>query len=430
MAQQTINIGTTANDGTGDPLRTAFSKLNDNTTELYAGQSLSLASDELTLTRADGTTSTVDLSPYLDEDARAISSGTLNGGTGIVTFTRDDASTFTLDLSALLDDTNIVTSVNTQTGAVVLDADDIDDTSTTNKFTSSADISKLAGIEAGAEVNTVDSVNSQTGAVSLGTSDVVSNNEITAAMIVDNVQLEGTESVGVPSGTTEQRPGSPSAGMFRYNSTSNEFEGYTTEWGAIGGGDLSNIYVDTFTGDGSTTGFTASQSISTENNTQIYIDGVYQSKSNYSTSGTTVTFTTAPPNGSAIEMIHVKSIALTTVADDSISYEKIDDEFKTLDVLTAGATVDVNFDAAQVFTLTPNQSTTLNITNPKIGITKSVIVTGAGGSYTLAFTVGGSSGTFNLIAGEYDDTSSIKNFIQIICVSATEFWYSISQIAS
>lgn len=36
MAQQTINIGTTANDGTGDPLRTAFDKVNDNFTELYA----------------------------------------------------------------------------------------------------------------------------------------------------------------------------------------------------------------------------------------------------------------------------------------------------------------------------------------------------------------------------------------------------------
>ena len=35
MAQQTINIGTTANDGTGDPLRTAFDKVNDNFTELY-----------------------------------------------------------------------------------------------------------------------------------------------------------------------------------------------------------------------------------------------------------------------------------------------------------------------------------------------------------------------------------------------------------
>jgi hypothetical protein len=36
MAKQTINIGTTANDGTGDPLRTAFDKVNDNFTELYA----------------------------------------------------------------------------------------------------------------------------------------------------------------------------------------------------------------------------------------------------------------------------------------------------------------------------------------------------------------------------------------------------------
>ena len=36
MARQTINIGTTANDGTGDPLRTAFDKINDNFTELYS----------------------------------------------------------------------------------------------------------------------------------------------------------------------------------------------------------------------------------------------------------------------------------------------------------------------------------------------------------------------------------------------------------
>lgn len=118
------------------------------------------------------------------------------------------------------------------------------------------------------------------------------------------------------------------------------------------------------------------------------------------------------------------------IVDDTVSYEKIDNEFTTSSVLTAGATVDVDFDAAQVFTLTPNQNTTLNITNPKIGITKCVIMTGAGGSYTLAFTVGGASGTFNKIAGDYDDTSGAKNFIQIICVDSTEFWYSISQIAS
>jgi hypothetical protein len=35
MAKQVINIGSVANDGTGDPLRTAFDKVNDNFTELY-----------------------------------------------------------------------------------------------------------------------------------------------------------------------------------------------------------------------------------------------------------------------------------------------------------------------------------------------------------------------------------------------------------
>ena len=35
MSKQTIGIGTSANDGTGDPIRTAFTKVNDNFTEVY-----------------------------------------------------------------------------------------------------------------------------------------------------------------------------------------------------------------------------------------------------------------------------------------------------------------------------------------------------------------------------------------------------------
>lgn len=35
MTQQIIDIGDSANDGTGDPLRTAFEKINDNFTQLY-----------------------------------------------------------------------------------------------------------------------------------------------------------------------------------------------------------------------------------------------------------------------------------------------------------------------------------------------------------------------------------------------------------
>ena len=35
MSQEIINIGAAANDGTGDPLRTAFDKVNNNFTQLY-----------------------------------------------------------------------------------------------------------------------------------------------------------------------------------------------------------------------------------------------------------------------------------------------------------------------------------------------------------------------------------------------------------
>ena len=46
-----------------------------------------------------------------------------------------------------------------------------------------------------------------------------------------------TSSVTIPSGTTAQRDGSPAVGMFRHNSTLNQFEGYNNgAWGAIGGG--------------------------------------------------------------------------------------------------------------------------------------------------------------------------------------------------
>jgi hypothetical protein len=41
MAQQTINLGTSANDGTGDNLRSAMDKTNDNFTELYGANSVS-----------------------------------------------------------------------------------------------------------------------------------------------------------------------------------------------------------------------------------------------------------------------------------------------------------------------------------------------------------------------------------------------------
>lgn len=58
MAQQVINIGGTANDGTGDPLRTAFTKTNQNFAELYAksaaGSNLDLSDNKIESINSNG----------------------------------------------------------------------------------------------------------------------------------------------------------------------------------------------------------------------------------------------------------------------------------------------------------------------------------------------------------------------------------------
>ncbi|MDB4614525.1 hypothetical protein OAH18_02420, partial [bacterium] len=50
-----------------------------------------------------------------------------------------------------------------------------------------------------------------------------------------------TDAFHVPVGTTAQRP-SGAAGHFRYNTTLEQFEGYTDDWGQIGGGGGSNTF--------------------------------------------------------------------------------------------------------------------------------------------------------------------------------------------
>ena len=45
------------------------------------------------------------------------------------------------------------------------------------------------------------------------------------------IHINSTDSIKLPVGTTAQRNSSPVAGMFRYNSTTGEFEGYTDAWG-------------------------------------------------------------------------------------------------------------------------------------------------------------------------------------------------------
>ena len=161
-----------------------------------------------------------------------------------------------------------------------------------------------------------------------------------AAVVDVTAAAFGAQAFYVPSGTTGNRP-TGVAGAFRYNTTTGAFEGYTDSWGDIGGSGATNVSLNEFSGNGSTTAFTLSADPGTENNTQVYIDGVYQEKSTYAVSGTTLTFSTAPPNGTSIEVMAFSASSVGVVADGSISADKLaTDAVTTAKILNANVTAD------------------------------------------------------------------------------------------
>ena len=270
-------------------------------------------------------------------------------------------------------------------------------TSAANSVSAAATSATNASNSATASANSATAgANSATASANSATAAANSAASIGANPSFTSVTVTGTTAVKMSAGTTAQRP-SGVAGQFRYNTTEGKFEGYSTAWGEIGGGaadlklnsftgngstvaytlssnpveDNTLVYVDgvyqnktgyaivnnvltfseapanssaieitaatiapveastefkisQFTGNGSTTAYTLSAQ-TPENNTNVYWDGVYQSKANYSVSGTTLTFSTAPPNGVAVEVMaaHAVIVSVSTPDDNTVSTVKI-----------------------------------------------------------------------------------------------------------
>ena len=105
----------------------------------------------------------------------------------------------------------------------------------------------------------------------------------------------------------------------------------------------------------------------------------------------------------------------------------LSEEFQTSTALS-GTTINVDWNSSQIFTLTPTGNTQFTFSDYKIGMVKILVVTGAGGTNTLTF-----PNESIRLGGDFDDTLSTKNFIQIVCTSDTgngEFFYTISQQAT
>ena len=254
-----------------------------------------------------------------------------------------------------------------------------------------------------ASVLSVDSTNNRVGV-----------NDTTPSVTLD---ISGTDAIALPVGTTAQRP-SAGAGRFRYNSSLSQFEGYTDAWGAIGGGGTNTFTTDSFTANGSLVAFNLSQTVASESNllvfidgvfqtqdayaiatasgtttltfsaapanarkivvysvaagisgtnlnvdsmtgdgsdvtltltintikenTQVFIDGVYQAKANYSISGTTLTFSTAPPAGSAVECVTMTQTEINVPVDGTITSAKLSGALTTPAALTVTGALAAN----------------------------------------------------------------------------------------
>jgi hypothetical protein len=105
-----------------------------------------------------------------------------------------------------------------------------------------------------------------------------------------------------------------------------------------------NLSVDVFTGNASTTVFTLTYSVGSSNSVGVYLDGVRQlAGTDFTASGTTLTFTTAPANLVGIDVYFLGlELSIPTPADGTVTTAKIAanavDETKLKDALVADFT--------------------------------------------------------------------------------------------
>jgi len=261
----------------------------------------------------------------------ASSSGLLVDNSGFTfdgtTLTVSDLSTTTVDFGNLSISSNTLSSANLNgniilspngSGNVVLDgltypaADGSTGqflTTNGSGILSFSTVSITIGSDSVSAGNTITDIN---GLTSLDVDNItVDGNTISSTNTNGNITIDpdgngkiilaSNTGVVLPSGTTAQRDGTPTAGELRWNTSNTQTEVYNgSSWVAVGA--VNTITSDEFNGDGSTVVFTLSESSSTDA-AIVSINGTLQEAGvAYTISGTSLTFSEAPATGDRVQV--------------------------------------------------------------------------------------------------------------------------------
>lgn len=142
------------------------------------------------------------------------------------------------------------------------------------------------------------------------------------------------------------------------------------DWVAAGGGGGGALpVVDLATGNGILTAFTLSVDPGTEENVEVYLDGVRQSTAEYSISTTTLTFTTAPYNGATLMFVSGSINTVNVPANGSVTTAKIAANAVTHDKMAART---VHATAAALGQILKTANTGSQSTSSSVDITNAV----------------------------------------------------------
>lgn len=136
-------------------------------------------------------------------------------------------------------------------------------------------------------------------------------------------------------GVSTELPKPEALHLWRWNAANNAIENISIDELVTSSYDTGNYSTDQFAAGvdftaGSSTTLTLGASVGTENNTQVYFDGVYQNKSSYTVSAGVITFDAAiPASVATIEVVRAGVLTASTVADGAITTAKIEDSAVT-----------------------------------------------------------------------------------------------------